>query len=87
MNNNYFANTTALLNVLAANGVPAQLFECYEGYQLCFPWYSRGDVACHRGTYGQLESYRFPWDRGDVTRDSVDKMANRIIKFYYKKRA
>jgi len=87
MNNSYFANTTALLNVLAANGVPAQLFECYEGYQLRFPWYSCGDVACHCGTYGQLESYRFPWDRGDVTRDSVDKMANRIIEFYYKNRA
>ena len=80
--NNYFANITALLNILAANGVPAQLFECYEGFQLRFPWYSRGDVACHRGTFGQLESYRFPWDDGDVTRDTPDGMAQRITEFY-----
>lgn len=82
MNNAYFANITALLNELAANGVPAQLFECCDGYMLRFPWHSRGDVACHRGTYGQLESYRFPWDKGDVTRDSVAGMAERLIRFF-----
>lgn len=83
--NNYFLNIVTLLNLLAADGVPAQLFECYEGFQLRFPWYGRADVACHRGTYGQLESYRFPWDGGDVTRDTPDGMAARIIKLYKSK--
>ena len=82
MNNAYFANITGLLNELAANGVPAQLFECYEGYQLRFPWYSCGDVVCHRGTYGQLESYGFPWDEGDVTDDSVRGMSKRLVKLF-----
>lgn len=80
--NTYFTTIVALLNRLAAEGIPAQLFECYEGAQLRFPWYPCGDVACHRGTWGQLESYRFPWDCGDVTRDSVEGMTQRLGDLY-----
>lgn len=70
---------------LAAVGVPYEINECYEGWQLRFPW-CMGDVAIHDGTYGhsmgKVESYQFPWDNGDVTVLSVDAAAALIISYY-----
>lgn len=43
----------------------------YDGYQWTFDKFPGGDIALHSGTYyardGYLESYRMPWDDGDVT--------------------
>lgn len=82
MTNTYFATTTALLNELADRGFPAQLFAIHDGFQLRFPWYEEGDVACHSGTGGVLESYGFPWDDGDVTRDTMDSFVHLLIALY-----
>ena len=85
MDYNYFERIAALLNALAEHGITATIHSIYEGFQLRVPWYTPGDVACHRGTYGQLESYCFPWDDDDVTRDSVEGMTKRIIGLYNRK--
>lgn len=79
MTNTYFTTITALLNELADRGFPAQLFPIHDGFQLRFPWYEDGDIACHSGTFGVLESYGFPWDDGDVTRDTMDGFVQRLI--------
>ena len=74
----YFTTIQTLLNTLADRGYPAQLVACHDGWQLLFPWYEGADIACHRGTYGWLESYGFPWDDGDVTRDTVEGFCHRL---------
>ena len=76
--NNYFTTTIQLLNHLADSGFPAQLQACHDGWQLLFPWFKGGDIACHSGTGGRLESYGFPWDDGDVTTDTVDGFCRRF---------
>ena len=79
MTNTYFTTITALLNELADRGFPAQLFTCHDGFQLRFPWYENGDIACHSGTGGRLESYGFPWDEDDVTCDTVAGFVSRLV--------
>jgi hypothetical protein len=69
---NYFTTIQALLNHLAECGFPAQLHISGDGFKLCFPWYEGGDIACNTMTGGRLESYGFPWDRGDITHDTLD---------------
>lgn len=83
MNNTYFTTITTLLNALANHGISAQLFSIYDGFQLRFPWYKNGDIVCHCGTRGVLESYRFPWDDGDVTHDTINGFVKRLINLYH----
>ena len=72
----------AILKLLS---IPFEMGPLYEGWQLRFPW-CEGDVACHRGTYGQangmVETYQFPWDDGDVTMITPTAAAIRIISLY-----
>ena len=49
------------------------------GYQLTFPWYN-GDVYSH--VDGYVETFRFPWDKGDVTAMYPYETACRIIDLY-----
>ena len=80
--NNYFTTIVSLLNLLAEGGFPATLHACCDGWQLRFPWYEDGDIACHSGTFGQLESYGFPWDDGDVTRDTAESFRHRLASLW-----
>lgn len=56
--------------------------------QITFPWCD-GDVimyACNLEdpkTSSVVESYNFPWDEDDVTRDYPEEMAWRIIAYYF----
>lgn len=51
-------------------GIPNTINPLHDGWQLRFPW-CEGDIACHSHTYGaadgDVESYQFSWDDGDVT--------------------
>ena len=76
--NNYFTTTVQLLNHLADNGFPAQLQACRDGWQLLFPWFEGGDIACNSATGGRLESYGFPWDGDDVTHDTMNGFRHRL---------
>ena len=80
--NAYFTTIINLLNVLADHGFPAQLTECRDGWQLRFPWYEEGDIACHSETRGRLESYGFPWDDGGVTIDTAEGFVHRLAKVW-----
>lgn len=66
--------------------VPCTINQCWEGYQLLFNW-TVGDVAIHDGTYGHehgdVETYEFPWDEGDVTQLTPDEAVTKIRDFYY----
>lgn len=65
--------------------VPYTICQCYEGWQLRFPW-CKGDIAVHDGTYGapagKVESYQFSWDNGDVTSLTVEEAVRRIKNEY-----
>ena len=59
-----------------------------SGYQFNFSWHT-GDVItdpfcgnprCADSSY--VESYGFPWDEDDVTRDTPEEMAKRIVDLY-----
>ena len=76
---NYFTTTVQFLNYLADHGFPSQLHPCGDGWQLVFPWFEDGDITCNSATGGQLESYGFPWDDGDVTRDTMDGFHHRLL--------
>ena len=77
--NAYLASIIALLNTLAEHGFTAQMVACVDGWKLVFPWYEEGDIACNTLTGGRLESYGFPWDRGDVTTDTAEGFAHRLL--------
>ena len=76
---NYFTTILQMLNHLADHGLPVQLRSCRDGWQLVFPWFEDGDITCNSATGGQLESYGFPWDDGDVTRDTMDGFRRRLV--------
>ena len=80
--NTYFTTITTLLNHLADHGYPAQLHACGDGWKLCFPWFEGADIACNTATGGRLESYGFPWDEGDITRDTVEGFRHRLAKLW-----
>lgn len=65
--------------------IPYEIIPCWEGWQIKFPW-CVGDVACHNYTYGRengcVESYKFPWDKGDVSVLTPEDAANRIVDYY-----
>jgi hypothetical protein len=81
----YFDRINFIYNILTVLNIPCTMNVAYEGWQLRFPWCA-GDVAAHRGTYGQavgkVESYRFPWDEGDVTVLTPEEAAIKIIALY-----
>ena len=76
--NTYFDTILALLNTLADKGFPAQLFPCDDGWQLRFPWAEDADIACNSLSRGNLESFGFPWDKGDVTTDTAEGFCHRL---------
>ena len=65
--------------------VPYTLNECWEGWQIRFPW-CKGDIAAHDGTYGargdMVESYEFPWDNGDASVLTPKEAAERVIDYW-----
>ena len=87
----FMENLTPILTGLIAEGVPFRYRPLYDGWQLIFKWSGdvAADVACHSGTYGNLEgfveSYNFPWDEGDVSMLTPDDFLKKVIKYWYKK--
>ena len=74
-----------MAEIFDKNCVPYTINQILDGYQLRFPWHC-GDVCAHCGTYGAargyVESYQFPWDEGDVTTDTPEAMAARVVTLY-----
>ena len=85
--NKYKKAIFEIVRILEENGVPFNIKELYNGWQLRFPWCD-GDVICHSGSFdcekGLTESYHFPWDNGDVCVFPPREMANKIIDYYKK---
>ncbi len=55
------------------------------GYQFNFSWNTNDvvtDPSCSRYDNDYVESYGFPWDEDDVTRDTPEEMAKRIVDLY-----
>jgi hypothetical protein len=82
---NYYDSINHIRNIMRALVVPCQMYPCYEGYMIRFPW-CRGDIAMHAGTYGSkdgyVETYQFPWDGDDVTVLTVEEAARKVIAYY-----
>ncbi len=82
---NYYERISFIKSILDSLHIPCSMNECWEGYQLRFPW-CEGDVAAHDGTYehnrGKVESYEFPWDDGDVSVLTPEEAAIKIIALY-----
>lgn len=80
----------AIARTLMDWGVPFRL-ESYaghiSGYQLTFDW-CNGDIVCNNMSYGHasghVETFKFPWDEGDVTAMYPYEAASRVIDLYKK---
>ena len=79
----YYSQIEKLSGILTAENIPHDVAPQLNngGWQMFFPWCG-GDVACNEMTGGYLESWRFPWDKGDVTKLPVDVMAEHIVAEY-----
>ena len=75
----YLNTIISLLNALTERGIPAQIESCWDGWKLVFPWANDADIACHSYTNEVLESYGFPWDEDNITRDSANGMFCRLV--------
>ena len=72
-----------LSDLLIANNIPHDVHKGpADGWQITFDWCD-GDVVCSWGTFHILESYRFPWDKDDVTRTNPETMARMIFNYYH----
>lgn len=68
---------------LHKRGVPFTETLIFDGFQWKFP-FTNGDVILHSGSYLNdtcVESYGMPWDRGDVTPLTPEKMAQYLDNF------
>lgn len=67
----YFTILSAIANKLAQENIPFILEPCNDGWRLVCPWADGADIAVNRFTFGsskgRVESYKFPWDNGDVS--------------------
>ena len=56
-----------------------------SGYSITFPWH-KGDIACNDFTYGhamgKVETYKFPWDNGDISVMYPYEAVCRVIDLY-----
>ena len=81
----YYSVIYFIKAILDTLQIPCEMRKIYEGFQLRFPW-CPGDIAMHDGTYGakagDVESYCFPWDSGDVTRLTPEEATRKIIAYY-----
>jgi len=78
-----YANDRRKLNrKLKKAGIAYSWEKLYDGYTWRFPKFPDGDAAIHSGTYGNrqgyFETYRMPWDNGDVTVLSADKLIQKL---------
>lgn len=68
------------------HNIPSAMRRCYDSWQIVFPWCD-GDIASNSETFGNskqmVESYQFPWDRGDVSVLTVDDAIQKIIALYF----
>ena len=83
----YFERIEKIAKACRDANVPYTMVEWMGGYVIRFHEWCRGDAACHDGTYGRtydcVESYRFPWDCGDVTVLTVQEAIDAIINHYH----
>lgn len=84
-NNGFFLGLASEFTTrLLARKVPFSVEECFDGYKWTFP-FCEGDVILHSFSYMNghcVESYRFPWDDGDVSALEIREMAERIAHLY-----
>jgi hypothetical protein len=78
-----YANDRRKLNrKLKKAGIEYSWEKLYDGYAWRFPKFPGGDAAIHSGTYGNrcgcFETYRTPWDNGDVTVLSADELIKKL---------
>lgn len=93
MNNNEH-KARIMTDLFMLTGVPYTVEQCerteFKGLpqiQFTFPWCD-GDVIMYACNFEDprtslvVESYGFPWDEDDVTRDYPEEIAWRIIAYY-----
>lgn len=82
----YLNNIATVMEILDENKVPYTFHECWEGYQLRFPWADNADVICHKAVMGgdrnRVESMGFSWDVDDVSNFEAEAMARLIVAEY-----
>ena len=76
----YTPTLDKFLGLLEDLQVPLPTIEnCFDGFKMTWPKLWKGDVIIHSGSIGHengmVESFKFPWDKDDVTGASVEEMA------------
>lgn len=85
----YYERIKYIANECLKNEIPFEMSPIFDGWQIKFNWANGADAAAHFGTYGsdsdKVETYQFPWDKGDVSVFSPE-MAFLNIKNLWNKR-
>lgn len=88
--NRYNDLIAAMSDKLDSFHVPHSVNDCWDGAQIRFPW-CEGDVAFHSGTHfhqeNYVETYRFPWDKDDVSVFTPNEAIEKIVALYIEKLA
>ena len=88
INPSYFTACADLSHFLTVARVPFKVEQAFDGFQFTFPW-CKGDCILHRGSFehhfGMFESYRFPWDNGDVSTHTAAAMAALLAQYFREK--
>ena len=83
--NRYNEIISAMSDRLDAYHIPHTVHDCWDGAQIRFPW-CYGDIVIDNYTYGHelgdVESYKFPWDNGDVSQLEPEDAVERIVQLY-----
>lgn len=86
-NLNYAMSILILSSCFKEIGIPHTTNPSWDGYQIRFPWCD-GDIICHNFSYGHsaghVESYCFPWDKGDVTELTIKEAFVNVVNYYNK---
>lgn len=84
----FLENLPPILAGLIIEGVIFRYRPLLDGWQLIFEW-CNADVACHSGTYGNLEgfveSYGFPWDENDTSMLSPETFTEKVVEYWREK--
>ncbi len=87
----FYANKIkAIGSACESRGIPFEIGKSWDGAIITFPW-SNGDVVCNGLSGGHsgadlVESFQFPWDKGDVTvltvKEAIEKITALFLIFH-----
>lgn len=84
--NEKYVRTVGLAGIILGEyGIQYDIHALHGGAQITFDW-NEGDGVCHSFSYGNetgnIETYGFPWDNGDVSVLDIPEFCSRVKKLW-----